>query len=54
MVRIKVSYENVDELNKVIKLLGECMHTLKLVPEQKGKYKRAYIELIDLKNVRIE
>ena len=54
MVRLKVSYERPEELQKVITLLGATLHSMKRVPEQKGKYKRAYISLIELKDVQIE
>lgn len=54
MVKLKVSYERPEELQKVITLLGATLHNMKIVPEQKGKYKRAYIDLIELKDVQIE
>lgn len=54
MVRLKVSYERPEELQKVITLLGATLHSMKRVLEQKGKYKRAYISLIELKDVQIE
>ena len=52
MVKIKVSYKESDELAKVIMLMGDTVRTIKLQPPA-GKYKRAYIELIDLKDVEV-
>lgn len=52
MLKLKVSYEKPDELTKLIELLGGTLHSMKLQPAA-GKYKRAYIDLIDLKNVEI-
>lgn len=37
---------------KLIELLGGTLHSMKLQPAA-GKYKRAYISLIDLKDVEI-
>lgn len=53
MVKLKVSYENMAELAKVMVLLGSAAKGVKLPPEQKGKYKRAYIDLIDLEKAEI-
>lgn len=52
MIKLKVSYEKSDELTKLIELLGGTLHTMKLQPAA-GKYKRAYIDLIDLKDAEI-
>lgn len=52
MLKLKVSYEKPDELTKLIELLGSALHSMKLQPAA-GKYKRAYIDLIDLKDVEI-
>lgn len=54
MIKLKVSYETMDELSKVILILGNAAKNIKLPPVQKGKYKRAYIDLIDLEKVEIE
>lgn len=53
MVKLKVSYENMAELAKVMVLLGGAAKSVKLSPEQKGKYKRAYVDLIDLEKAEI-
>lgn len=53
MVKLKISYENMDELTKVINLLGQVVKDMKISHEQKGKYKRAYISLISLEDVEI-
>lgn len=52
MIKLKVSYEKPDELTKLIELLGGTLHSMKLQPAA-GKYKRAYIDLIDLRDVEI-
>lgn len=52
MLKIRASYETESELKKLIELLGCTLHSMKLQPAA-GKYKRAYISLIDLKDVEI-
>ncbi len=53
MVKLKVSYENDAELKKFLLVLSSTLiKNLKLQPA-KGKYRRAYIDLIDLQNVEI-
>lgn len=53
MVKLKVSYEDIKELTQLINLLGAAVHNLKMVPKQSGEFKRAYIELIDIKDIEI-
>lgn len=53
MVKLRVSYETEDEVYKVLVLLGSAAKKIKLPPERKGKYKRAYIDLVDLKKAEI-
>lgn len=53
MVRLKVSYESMDELTKVINMLGATAKEVKIAQKKTGKFKRAYIDLISLKNVEI-
>lgn len=48
MVKLKVSYEEVEELTQLITHLGDMVRKVKLA-EQKGKYKRAYIEVTEPK-----
>lgn len=52
MIKIKASYKDPDELLKLITMLGETVRSIKIQPPA-GKYKRAYIELIDLRDVEI-
>jgi hypothetical protein len=53
LVKLKVSYENDSELEKFLLVLSSTLiKNLKLQPA-KGKYRRAYIDLIDLQNVEI-
>lgn len=47
MVKIRVSYNTEKELAGVIRLLSPVLKSYKVQP-QKGKYKRAYIELKDV------
>ena len=47
MVKIKVSYERPEELQRVIRLLGQSAQTIRKGKEQHGRYKRAYIILKD-------
>lgn len=46
MIKIKVSYENEKELDRVLKLFKECEYTLKKAKNVEGGYKKAYITLI--------
>lgn len=42
-VKIKVSYERAEELEKVLLLLGPAIQSTRLAKSQDGKYKRAYV-----------
>lgn len=44
-VKIKVSYEQPEELQRVLKCLRPVIKSYKVAKEQKGKYRRVYIEL---------
>lgn len=52
MVRLKVSYDHMDELIQLQQLLGCTIKNVKRSP-QRGGHKRAYIDLIDLEGVEI-
>lgn len=45
-VKIKVSYERSEELEKVLQLLGPAIQSTRLAKAQEGKYKRAYVFLL--------
>lgn len=45
MVKIKVSYERADELQKVLERLRPDVKTWKAAKNQEGRFKKAYIEL---------
>ena len=45
MVKIKVSYEERQELEKVIKLLSPVIVSYKISKNDKGQFKKAYIEI---------
>lgn len=49
MIKIKVSYEQPEELQKVLKNLEKVDKTVKIPAKQEGKYKKAYIELLEEK-----
>lgn len=51
-VKIKVSYTDDKELDKVTQLLSPMLRNVKVQPE-KGKYKRAYIMLTNA-NVNVD
>ena len=48
-VKIKVSYEDPEELQYVLQLLGSGVKFCKTAPDQKGQYKRAYVIMKDTK-----
>jgi hypothetical protein len=45
LIKIRVSYTNPEELQKVIRLLGPILRNAKVSKNDEGKYKKAYIEL---------
>lgn len=45
MVKIKISYETLDELEEVLRLLHPVTSSCKVAKRQNGAYKRAYVEL---------
>ncbi len=45
-VKMKVSYERAEELEKVLLLLGPAIQSTRLAKSQDGKYKRAYVFLL--------
>lgn len=49
MVKIKISYEQPEELQNVLKRFDKMDKKLKIPAKQEGKYKRAYIELLERK-----
>ena len=44
-VKIKVSYEHEQELNKIIAMLGPIIKDIKPSKNSEGRYKKAYINL---------
>lgn len=44
MVKIKLSYESPQELLAVLKLLSPVIKSCKVSKNEKGKYKKAYVE----------
>lgn len=51
MVKIKVSYEHDYELHKIRVRLAPMIKRIKIPKEQKGAYKKAYIELENVRSV---
>lgn len=47
MVKIRVSYDRPEQLQKVLNLLGKAALKCTTAKEQKGRYKQAYIILKD-------
>ena len=46
MVKIKISYERPQELGAVLKLLSLAIKSCKVSKNDKGKFKKAYIEML--------
>lgn len=44
-VKVKVSYQDQRELEKIVKLLRPVIKSYKVVRGQQGVFKRAYIEI---------
>lgn len=53
-VKIRVSYETPEELNKVLAALGAEVKRCKVPEQQKGPYKKAYITIMDAKRTEKE
>lgn len=53
MVKMKVSYECIEELCKVIMLLGDAAEHIRLLPCREGEGRRADIDLVDLERAEI-
>lgn len=47
MVKVKVSYDRPEQLQKILKILGDVVLKCTMAKEQKGRYNRAYIILRD-------
>lgn len=45
MIKIKISYREAGELERVMRLLEPLIRSAKVKHEQEGPYKRAYISL---------
>lgn len=45
MVKIRVSYEYPEELQRLLVRLGKDIKRIRAPGEQKGKFRKAYIEL---------
>lgn len=54
MVKLKVSYKEDEELEKLCYGLGEIIKSKKISNSKKRNFKKAYIELIDLRKVEFE
>lgn len=44
-VKVRISYQDKDELRKVMQLLHPAIKSYKITKGQQGAYKRAYIEI---------
>lgn len=47
MIKIKISYENDEELKKFLSLIQDKTDKIKLSKNVKGQYKKAYITIKD-------
>lgn len=45
MVKIKVSYQNIQELYRLIQILEPYISSMKISKQQNGEYLKAYIKL---------
>lgn len=54
MIKLKVLYDNMDELTTLINILGNSVKNVRLSPKQTGEHKRAYVDMIDLNGVTVE
>ena len=45
MIKIKISYQNAQELHTVLRLLHPVIKSCKLAKEPRGEYKKAYVIL---------
>lgn len=52
MVKIKVSYEHDYELHKLKTKLEPVVKSIRVSRVQKGRYKKAYIELKDMIHIK--
>lgn len=49
-IKIKVSYEHEQELNKIIVMLGPIIKDTKPSNNSEGRYKKAYIEMKEIRD----
>ena len=54
MIKLKVLYDNMDELTTLINILGNSVKNVRLAPKQTGEHKRAHVDMIDLNGVTLE
>jgi len=47
MIKLKVSYENEEELKKFLSLIQKKIDKIKVSKNNKGQYKKAYITMKD-------
>ena len=47
MVKVRVSYDRPEQLQRILKLLGDAVLKCATAKEQKGQHRRAYIMLKD-------
>lgn len=45
MVKIKISYEHPEELQRIVEKLGKDVKRIKLPKIQEGRFRKAYIEI---------
>ena len=45
MIKIRISYERPEELQRLVERLGHDVKRIKAPKQQEGKFRKAYIEL---------
>lgn len=43
--KVKISYENPEELKQIVAMLSPVMRSCKVAKGQQGRYKKAYVEI---------
>lgn len=47
MIKIKISYNTDQELEHVVRLLSPALKSCKISRNKEGRYKKAYVELVN-------
>lgn len=47
MVRIRISYQDEKELERIVRILGNTVKKVKKSSNSEGKYKKAYVDIVE-------